>query len=692
MNTLVLLACIFSLTCALPFEFDFNVAQNEKTHRTSDYKIANDVDPSDDARMLVRRGSTFTVFLADDNYPLYFQLVPYDVVRDRENTKVAVTVKLVNSIVEDPTTFQVKRTPGSSKTQYDIYIPYRAPVSMFHWVVVNGTTTVPMTNELAILFNPWNPKDDVYNSDPNFIKEYISNSQGVLWYGSAGSMGSMGWDYAQYNYAILEVTFYFLYNVPWEKRGDIITVSRALSSYVNVNDNNGLIWGRWSGSYDDGKSPMYWTGSLAIYEQYKTTLSGVKYGQCWVFGGCLTSAGRSLGIPARTLTNFESAHESPSSSSPKYQRELDMFFDASGSYIDTEGGSIWNFHVWCEFWFARSDLPSAYSGWQAVDATPQERSDGLMQMGPASVNAIKALATQYRYDTDFVASEVGSTVNKWIQYDTGKQKHPYKSGFWLLESDPKATGLKMSTKAVGSSARSDITSTYKSVTHIPHFSTRYIVKAPGITFEIVYPSTVYAGDNFSLTVVADCARCSPSSQSFLEVSGLIQMVTYTGDVVKILRSGSINVTLDAPHEEQGLTVLPGEYIPYFKDNYVIEYFAFVKYFENGIYNGTYALKNGRFDIVFPPLALNVVNKTDEKFYLSVSWTNPLNIPLSNGIVRISGAYIADQDNWVGAIAPHSTINLRMLEVYHFSDGEPILVNVKLLTQEIPTVNSQITLQ
>lgn len=35
-----------------------------------------------------------------------------------------------------------------------------------------------------------------------------------------------------------------------------------------------------------------------------------------------------------------------------------------------------NFHVWNDVWMARPDLPQGYGGWQAIDATPQEASDG----------------------------------------------------------------------------------------------------------------------------------------------------------------------------------------------------------------------------------------------------------------------------------------------------------------------------
>ena len=40
--------------------------------------------------------------------------------------------------------------------------------------------------------------------------------------------------------------------------------------------------------------------------------------------------------------------------------------------------SVWNFHVWNEVFMARKDLPKGYGGWQAIDATPQEASDGTV--------------------------------------------------------------------------------------------------------------------------------------------------------------------------------------------------------------------------------------------------------------------------------------------------------------------------
>ena len=62
-----------------------------------------------------------------------------------------------------------------------------------------------------------------------------------------------------------------------------------LNSQVNSNDDDGVLEGRWSGGYAGGKSPTAWNGSVAILDEFMTTKKPIKYGQCWVFSGVLTT-------------------------------------------------------------------------------------------------------------------------------------------------------------------------------------------------------------------------------------------------------------------------------------------------------------------------------------------------------------------------------------------------------------------
>lgn len=87
------------------------------------------------------------------------------------------------------------------------------------------------------------------------------------------------------------------------------------------------------------------------------------------------SACRAIGIPCRSVTNYNSAHDT----------DVTMTID---NYITPEDAedvsrvcndSIWNFHVWNDAWMARYDLPQGYGGWQAIDATPQEIDEEGMQ-------------------------------------------------------------------------------------------------------------------------------------------------------------------------------------------------------------------------------------------------------------------------------------------------------------------------
>lgn len=74
---------------------------------------------------------------------------------------------------------------------------------------------------------------------------------------------------------------------------------------------------------------------------------------------------------------------------------------------------------------ARADLgadkPSdRYSGWQVIDATPQEKSDEMYRCGPASVLATKSGEIRRPFDGPFVFSEVNADKVYWHYRGTNK--------------------------------------------------------------------------------------------------------------------------------------------------------------------------------------------------------------------------------------------------------------------------------
>lgn len=126
---------------------------------------------------------------------------------------------------------------------------------------------------------------------------------------------------------------------------------------------------------------------------------------------CFRLVARALGIPSRVVTCYMSAHDTHKSLT------LDRFFDAQGEPVETMNkDSIWNFHSWVEVWMTRPDLAAsgAYDGWNVIDATPQESSNGLYRCGPASVEAIKFGEVLKPYDGFFVYAEVNADEVYWL--------------------------------------------------------------------------------------------------------------------------------------------------------------------------------------------------------------------------------------------------------------------------------------
>ena len=106
---------------------------------------------------------------------------------------------------------------------------------------------------------------------------------------------------------------------------------------------------------------------------------------------------------------------------------IDAYVDENNADIEEHNDdSVWNFHVWNEvFLTGRGHWPSTYAGWAAVDATPQESSNNIMQCGPAPIKAIKEGHIYIGYDSNFVFGEVNADRITWICQKSGTDSGPF---------------------------------------------------------------------------------------------------------------------------------------------------------------------------------------------------------------------------------------------------------------------------
>lgn len=231
-----------------------------------------------------------------------------------------------------------------SGTVVKLTVPADAAVTVYR-LVVSGkyedreAFQVTLRRLVVVLFNAWSNNDGVFVENEEWREEYVLNSDGRVY---AGDLDGMPWKLALYRPDSLRAVIWLLENVSnlnFEQKRDPILVSREMSALVNVQDENGVLVGRWDGEYSDGRPPTFWRGSGQILAQYyQSGGQPVRYGQCWVFSGVLLTVLRILGIPSRSITNFNSAHDT------NRNRTIDEYYNEEGEkvrYLSSGSDSVW---------------------------------------------------------------------------------------------------------------------------------------------------------------------------------------------------------------------------------------------------------------------------------------------------------------------------------------------------------------
>ncbi|XP_063969739.1 protein-glutamine gamma-glutamyltransferase 4-like [Lytechinus pictus] len=567
--------------------------ENAKAHHTDEFEQ----DASGNPCLIVRRGQEFTMEVNLNRK--YCPEIEKILLRFAVNTKIPrptngtmITLPLngpneegewsvnVESIEEKSVKVKVKSAPTAIVGCYMLTVIVK--------YLKSGVRRefAQRKNKINMLFNPWCEKDSVFLESEDERQEYVMEDMGLIWRGSYKNFHAKKWNFGQFDLDVREVVFQLLEDhIKAEDRWNPVKVSRVMSSIINESGRGltGILVGNWSGSYDDGTSPTKWNGSVAILEEYKETGSPVLYGQCWVFSGVFTTILRCLGIPARSVTNFASAHDTDDNMT------IDKYVDLWGNDLKRGHDSVWNFHVWNEAWMTRPDLDPGLGGWQAVDATPQETSDGQFQCGPAPVIAVKRGLVNQGHDTRFVFAEVNADRVTW---EVRKRKHnpddPMSASFKHIGLSNNSVGKNISTKAVGSDARNDVTSEYKFpegsaeeraavMNAVNKGMSRGVYREDGSVDDVVFVvddiSDVWIGDPFRVSVKAT-NKCDKDRTIFMKLN--VESCYYTGIALESIKREKLTFKI-GPGEtlEKNISIEVDDYLDKIDDQALISVFGIV---------------------------------------------------------------------------------------------------------------------
>ncbi|XP_068280977.1 protein-glutamine gamma-glutamyltransferase K [Nyctibius grandis] len=642
-------------------------AANRVAHHTSEFACP---------RLVVRRGQPFDLRVLlprpfdPDGDSLCVELVLGTNPQVAKGTHVLIPLGETSATgwtAEEEKEEEGAERPGGPALNLSLAAPPDAPIGRYRLSVKTrtgaGEYAAPFddANDFFLLFNPWCPDDHVYMEKTSDLNEYVLNETGRIFYGTEDQIAERSWNYGQFDPGVLEACLYILdrRGMPHCARGDPVMVSRVVSAMVNSLDDNGVLVGNWTGEYGQGTNPSAWAGSVEILRAFHGGGVPVRYGQCWVFAGVMTTVLRCLGLPTRTVTNYNSAHDTDVSLT------TDIYFDENMKPLERlNTDSVWNFHVWNDCWMKRPDLPDGYDGWQVVDATPQETSSGLFCCGPCSVTAVKNGEVFLKYDTPFVFAEVNSDKVYWQRQPSG--------AFAVVHVEEGAIGHRISTLGAGSGARVDITHQYKHPegseeerravsTATSHGSRPRNRGAPssGEVTVTVGAGPAVAGAELELRAVARNEGVEPRT---LRLRLALAAVRYTGVSGAPFRQEQHRRAVPPGQEETvTMTVAYAEYGPHVGDQDALKLTAAGTVEETG----QVVAKELRVRLHTPELTLTLLAPAvvGQETPVQVVFQNPLPDTLSGATLRMEGAGISCPKPYqMGSVRAGQTVRLRQAVV------------------------------
>lgn len=505
---------------------------------------------------------------------------------------------------------------------------------------------------IFILFNPWCKNDQVFMEDKVLLKEYILNDSGYIYQGSGTSqILAKPWNYGQFEEGILDICMLILrqgFSEISHQMSDPVRVTRAISQMINSPENNGVVMMDFAEEPNRGRSPSAWSGSVNILHLFRESGESVRYGQDYVFAGVMTTVCRALGLPCRPVTNFVSAHDSDEN----VTNDIYVEEDEDGNIIERKEDTTWNYHVWNEVWMSRPDLPVGYGGWQALDPTPQEASDGVYCCGPSPVIAIRNGEVNQCHDTRFMFAELNADRVYWL-------RHPMCGNWEVLYTENDSLGQYVCTKdpeckpdSDPKETRMDITADYKiqcgseyeriNLVNTSRRNLRMLQannqarQFEDMEFHMEARENVMIGHKFNVTLLA---RNLSLEHRSLKTSFYCKIVNHYGDTVGMCRELHVGTEHKAKEGKPiSMQIIPEDYMR-FIDRIDSHMAMKISVYTRVMQTDQVFMYTESFQMDWPTLHIDVPRRirVGQNVLAKVTFINPLSVPLSMCMLSLEGS-------------------------------------------------------
>ncbi|XP_036592284.1 protein 4.2 [Trichosurus vulpecula] len=428
---------------------DLKVARNNEDHHTKEISSR---------RLVVRRGQPFTI-------TLHIRPMVRGFLRAlKKVTLVAQTGKQPSKTnrtkVKFPITSQGNPKWWSAAVEsrdfqsWTVSVTTPADAIIGHYSLllqVSRRTQYPL-GHFTLLFNPWGREDAVFLENEAQRREYLLNQNGLIYLGTSDCVQPQPWDFGQFELNVIDLSLSLLeVDKEVNQWSNPVHVTRVLGALLNDRKERSILTTSQTQDSEDMRFLYKRRGSLPILWHWLTGQGRqVPDGQAWVLAPVICSVLRSLGIPARVITIFDSAQDT------KGDLTVNEYYDKDGLQTgENQGSRICIFQVSTECWMARPDLSPRYGGWQIVDTSLQKEGGAnvLVTCDLVPVRAVKEGALELNPAVPALFASLNASCAVWIKDRDGTVVR--------ADASPKYVGNNISTKGVGGDRCEDITQNYK---------------------------------------------------------------------------------------------------------------------------------------------------------------------------------------------------------------------------------------